>query len=68
MGIHSFDPTDQVWLHRPVSAFDVEEAVFQMGALKALGFDGLPSIFYQRNWHLVGQATTSFVIEAFRQG
>lgn len=39
----------------PFTREDVEEALFQMHPTKALGCDGLPALFYQNFWHIVGE-------------
>lgn len=56
---------DKRFLNKPVLAYEVESAIFQMGAYKAPGPDGLPPVFYQRNWKIVGPAVTQFVMESF---
>lgn len=57
---------DKNLLNREISEKEIESAVFQMGAFKAPGPDGLPPGFYQRYWMVVGAAVTRFVRDAFR--
>lgn len=64
--INTFSTTDRSWINRNISPSEVEEAVFNMGAYKAPGPDGLPLIFFQRNWDQVGPAIIEFVMNAFR--
>ncbi|GKU95863.1 hypothetical protein SLEP1_g9166 [Rubroshorea leprosula] len=42
-------------LRRPVSNAEIQAAVFQQGAFKALGVDGFPGCFFQQHWDLVGE-------------
>lgn len=44
---------------KPFSKEEVSKAMFQIGSLKVLGIDGKPTIFYQKLWHIVGDATIS---------
>ena len=37
-------------LCKPFSDTEISDALFQIGPLKALGPDGLPARFFQRNW------------------
>lgn len=37
----------------PYTEAEIHKAVFQMGASKALGPDGFPTLFYQKYWHIV---------------
>ena len=43
-------------------ALEVQEAIKQMAPLKAPGPDGMPPIFYQNYWDLVGEEVTSSVL------
>ena len=37
-----------------------------MGAIKSLGVDGLPTLFYNNNWKHVGLTLIKFVKEVFK--
>lgn len=39
-----------------------------MGATKAPGPDGLPPIFFQRFWPVIGPAVTNFILQVFTSG
>lgn len=43
-------------------ASEVHDAIKQMAPLKAPGPDGMPPIFYQNYWDLLGADVTSFVL------
>lgn len=38
------------WVNRAVSEKEIKVAVFQLGANKALGRDGIPTGFFQKHW------------------
>jgi hypothetical protein len=46
----------------------VEAALKQMASLKALGPDGMPPLFYQKYWHLVGTDATNAVLDCLNNG
>jgi hypothetical protein len=47
---------------------EVTTALKQMGPLKALGPDGLPPLFYQKYWHLLGEDITKAVLNYLNSG
>lgn len=59
--------SDRRSLNHMVSPKEVESAIFQTTANKASGPDGYPPAFYQKNWNVVGNKCTAFVMEAFRK-
>jgi len=61
-------PEARKWLIRPVTKEEVKQAVFQLNAEKAPGFDGFTAGFFQKNWSLVGEETTEAIISFFTSG
>lgn len=55
-------------LIRPVTKEEVQQVVFQMGATKAPGPDGLSGIFYQSQWHIIHEDIFHLVNSFFREG
>ncbi|XP_074288232.1 uncharacterized protein LOC141613398 [Silene latifolia] len=55
-------------LSRPFTAQEVRTAVFQMGALKSPGPDGIPAIFYQKCWFNIKQDVTMAVLSVLNSG
>ncbi|KAK1602222.1 hypothetical protein QYE76_037526 [Lolium multiflorum] len=53
-------------LTKPYTEAEVKTALFQMYPMKALGPDGFPAHFFQRNWELCGQEVTESVIRIVR--
>jgi hypothetical protein len=41
-------------LCRPFSDEEINEALFHMGSTKTPGLDGLPTMFYQKHWAMLG--------------
>ena len=54
MHIPTIGTHQEEWLNRPFSPEEIKEAAFQIGPLKAPSIDGMPGIFYQKFWHVVG--------------
>ncbi|XP_074304710.1 uncharacterized protein LOC141639512 [Silene latifolia] len=55
-------------LRRNYTAKKVRRAVFQMGAMKSPGPDGIPAIFYQKCWHLIKKDFTKAVLSILNSG
>ena len=55
-------------LIRDFTACEVEQALFQMGPLKAPEPDGMSSIFYKKYWHIVWPDVTAGVLSCLRDG
>lgn len=56
------------WLNREVTGDEVKRAMFDLGASKAPGPNGLPTCFFQKHWYWVGDSVPKFVLEVFRTG
>ncbi|XP_074278453.1 uncharacterized protein LOC141602043 [Silene latifolia] len=65
---HSFSQDDMDRLSRPFTAKEVRTAVFQMGALKAPGPDGIPAVFFQRCWSMVKGDVTKAILSILNSG
>uniref|UniRef100_A0A2N9G7B6 Reverse transcriptase domain-containing protein n=1 Tax=Fagus sylvatica TaxID=28930 RepID=A0A2N9G7B6_FAGSY len=55
-------------LIKEFTAEEVDVALKQMAPLKAPGPDGLPPIFYQHYWHLIGKDVTTAVLTCLNSG
>ncbi|XP_057416032.1 uncharacterized protein LOC130710699 [Lotus japonicus] len=55
-------------LASPFSSAEVKFAIDQMHPLKSPGPDGLPALFYQHYWDLVGGAVTNHVLDILNNG
>jgi hypothetical protein len=55
-------------LTREFVPIEVSEAVKQMSPVKAPGPDGIPPVFYQKYWHLVGEDITKAVLTCLNSG
>ena len=61
------DP-NQINLVTPPSDHEIKNAMFSMKPLKAPGPNGFHPIFFQREWHIVGEEICTNIIEWFRKG
>ncbi|KAA3460638.1 reverse transcriptase [Gossypium australe] len=59
---------DNRCLVRPFIKEEIWEALTSMGATKAPGEDGLPTIFFQKLWHIFGNEVSSFCIQQLNRG
>lgn len=50
------------------TSLEVKEAIDQMHPLKAPGLDGLPALFFQHYWHIVGRDVTTLVLGILNDG
>jgi hypothetical protein len=56
------------WCDEKFSTAEVKEALDQMHPLKAPGPDGLPALFFQKYWHIVGEEVQSLVLRILNEG
>ncbi|XP_074283832.1 uncharacterized protein LOC141608369 [Silene latifolia] len=64
----SVSSDDGDMLNRPFTAKEVRTAVFQMGALKSPGPDGIPAIFFQKCWYIVKKDVTKAALSVLNSG
>ncbi|KAK6125283.1 hypothetical protein DH2020_040972 [Rehmannia glutinosa] len=55
-------------LCKPFTAREVRKALFDIQLDKAPGPDGMPSLFYQKYWSVVGEAVTAEVLNVLNNG
>ncbi|KAL9666121.1 hypothetical protein QQ045_000444 [Rhodiola kirilowii] len=55
-------------LCEPVTATEVQAAIFQMSPMKAPGPDGFHALFYQKFWHTIKDTVISKVLKVFEEG
>ncbi|KAK3188197.1 hypothetical protein Dsin_027758 [Dipteronia sinensis] len=55
-------------LDRPFTAEKVQKAIFHTFPTKAPGLDGLPALFYQKNWNTVGERITKACLRCLNDG
>ncbi|KAL9679281.1 hypothetical protein QQ045_017139 [Rhodiola kirilowii] len=52
----------------PVTALEVQAAIFQMSPTKAPGPDGFHALFYQKYWHTIKDSVTTIILKVFNEG
>lgn len=51
-----------------VSHQEIMDAIFQLGALKALGPNVMSAMFYQKSWDIVGRDVVAAIMHFFDNG
>ncbi|KAM6577471.1 hypothetical protein CsatB_029308 [Cannabis sativa] len=64
---HRLSLAENQHLLEPFTAEDIKTALFQIHPLKALGKDGLPCLFLQKNWDVVGEEVTQACLEVLNE-
>ncbi|XP_057452170.1 uncharacterized protein LOC130743990 [Lotus japonicus] len=59
-------PAHRETLLAAFSREDIEEALFQMHPTKAPGADGLPALFYQKIWAIIGDDVSHFCLQVLQ--
>ncbi|KAH1074659.1 hypothetical protein J1N35_026987 [Gossypium stocksii] len=54
---------DNMLLTAECTKEEIQKAVSEMGSMKAPGEDGIPGLFYQKCWHIIGSETTKFCLQ-----
>ena len=65
----NFPPIDEYRmknLANEIEEKEIRQAIFSMSPLKAPRVDGLHAIFYQTQWHIVGESFCKVINYAFR--
>ncbi|PNX92710.1 ribonuclease H [Trifolium pratense] len=57
----------KAWCETDFSREEIKEAIDQMHPLKAPGPDGLPALFYQKYWHIVGVEVQNLALSILNQ-
>ncbi|KAK3198275.1 hypothetical protein Dsin_021690 [Dipteronia sinensis] len=57
----------RTYLDTEFTGAEVRRAVFDMGPMKAPGIDGLPALFYQKFWGIIGQNVVETIANRFRK-
>ena len=65
---HVVTPDMNVRLDREFTIEEVEVAIKQMAPLKSLGPDGMPPLFYQNYWSLIGSDATHSILHYLNSG
>ncbi|KAA3478845.1 reverse transcriptase [Gossypium australe] len=58
---------DNQFLTKLYTKKEIKAAVFEMGPTKALREDGLPALFYQKCWHIVGDDVIKFCLQILNE-
>lgn len=65
VGYPVIEERSRLRIGRDIEAYEVKEAVFAMGPLKAPGPDGLNPLFFQSQWNIIGNSVINLVQHLF---
>lgn len=56
------------WCASPFSIQEVKDVLLEMNPQKAPRSDGLPTLFFQKYWHIVGRDVRSVILDVLNNG